>query len=434
MAKRSKSGRKGTRVRDAAGKRTELRVGNRAHAAAVDQGMQMMNAGDLEGARAKFRSVLDVDMEHPPALHGMGLLASRMGKVTIGIELIRRAIQADPEDAAFHNNLGTILEDQEEYEEALEHYKKTVKLAPRNPAGYNNVASVMARLDRNADALGYAREAVRLAPNEAGVLLNYATVLADVGAFPDAEPYFKKAIELAPEFPQAHFNYSLHLLNHGRWEDAWPHYDWRFRSPGLRSAPRYFPQPVWNGREFRDSKVIFWAEQGIGDEIWFSSMLPDAIALGGEVIVECAPRLVSLFQRSFPSVEIHPFRYLDAEQGRVPIDNHCPFGTLGRFMRRSWDAFPESGGWLIPDPKRLEACRARLAEIGPGPYIGLCWRRPRGRVPGPAIRHDRAAQACSRHPGRHLRQPSVRCPAGGTGDRRAHGDTDRPFRRSRSQG
>ena len=380
MAKRSKPGRKGARIRDAAGLRTEMRIGNWAHAAAVDQGMHLLNAYDYEAANQKFRSVLNANVEHPAALHGMGLLATRTRRTTVGVELMRRAIQGDPEDAAFQNNLGTILEDQEAYEEALELYKKTVKLAPRNPAGYNNVASVMARLDRNSDALEYAREAVRLAPNEPGVLVNYATIPADVGAFLDAEPYFQKAIGLSPDFPQAHFNYSLHLLNHGRWDEAWRHYDWRFQAPGLRSAPRFFPQPVWNGRDFKGSKIIFWAEQGIGDEIWFSSMLPDAIALGGDVIIECTDRLVSLFERSFLSAEIHPFRYLDAEQGgfqstRIArsglLDGSCD-GTRTPFRKQAVGLFRTQSAWKLTG----RGWRRQGRVLMSGSVGGVGWRAP----------------------------------------------------------
>jgi len=47
-----------------------------------------------------------------------------------------------------------------------------------------------------------------------------------------------------------------------------------------------------------------WGEQGVGDEVGFASMLPDLIKRGARVVLECAPRLAPLFQRSFKGAEV----------------------------------------------------------------------------------------------------------------------------------
>jgi ADP-heptose:LPS heptosyltransferase len=103
-------------------------------------------------------------------------------------------------------------------------------------------------------------------------------------------------------------------------------------------------------------------------------MIPEAIARGGEVVVECAPRLVSLFQRSFPQTRVVPAHYWPAEEGIEPFDIACPFGTLGRLFRGNKDSFPDHSGYLVPDPELVDMFRKRLSEAGPGPYVGLCWR------------------------------------------------------------
>ena len=44
--------------------------------------------------------------------------------------------------------------------------------------------------------------------------------------------------------------------------------------------------------------------QGVGDELMFAGLIPDLQAAGPRCLLECDRRLVSLFRRSFPQVEI----------------------------------------------------------------------------------------------------------------------------------
>lgn len=52
--------------------------------------------GDLDHAEDAFRRVLSLDPENPRALHGLGLLLARAGRVAVGRELVGRALDLDP--------------------------------------------------------------------------------------------------------------------------------------------------------------------------------------------------------------------------------------------------------------------------------------------------------------------------------------------------
>ncbi len=56
------------------------------------------------------------------------------------------------------------------------------------------------------------------------------------------------------------------------------------------------------------------------------------------------------------------------------IDFHVTAGSVPRQFRRSADAFPRHNGYLRPDPGRVQYWRQRLAELGPGPKVGISWR------------------------------------------------------------
>ena len=65
----------------------------------------------------------------------------------------------------------------------------------------------------------------------------------------------------------------------------------------------------WTGGSLKNKRLLVTAEQGVGDELMFASMIPDlarrAAEEGGSIVLECDPRLVPLFARSFPGVSVH---------------------------------------------------------------------------------------------------------------------------------
>jgi Flp pilus assembly protein TadD len=332
------------------------------------------DTGDSDTANKLFRAVLEGDIDHPGALNGMGVLARDMERFDVGIELLRRAIKREKRNAQFHNNLGTILERAERFDEALSEYKRAAKLSPKNPLVQNNIGSVLAKMNRRAEAMIAFRKAIEYGATHPETLVNYATIVSDFGDYAAAEPFFRRAFEQAPDHPSSHFNWGAHMLRQGLWEEAWQHYEWRFRASGSGIVPRHFPQPLWNGSLLGDARLILWGEQGIGDEIRFAGMFPDALDQGGQVTIECEPRLVTLFQRSFPSARIVAALYGPAEDGQEAFEVMCPAGTLGRLFRPTTDAFPDTKGYLSADPERVKDFSERLRAAGPGPYVGVCWR------------------------------------------------------------
>jgi hypothetical protein len=94
-------------------------------------------------------------------------------------------------------------------------------------------------------------------------------------------------------------------------------------------------------------------------------------------VLECDPRLETLFRRSFDSVRVHGA----SRDGRrewllqyPDVKAQIPIGSLPRHLRNSAEDFPKRSGYLQADPKRIAQWKKRLRELPGTLRVGLAWR------------------------------------------------------------
>ena len=110
-----------------------------------------------------------------------------------------------------------------------------------------------------------------------------------------------------------------------------------------------------------------WEEQGIGESLLFAGLIPELIQQGAEVCLECDPRLVPLFARSFPKITCSPA----ADVGEQ--DYHVPLADLGRWLRPDAGSFAPAQAYLVADPDQIAAFRSRYLDNGSNLLVGLAW-------------------------------------------------------------
>jgi hypothetical protein len=109
----------------------------------------------------------------------------------------------------------------------------------------------------------------------------------------------------------------------------------------------------------------------------FASCLSGVVEATGHCIIECEPRLLNLFRRSFPAATVFastPDRSLPQEVAAREVDAVIPAGSIPRLQRKSVADFPGHRGYLRADPQRVDRWRERLAQLGPGLKVGISWR------------------------------------------------------------
>jgi len=250
--------------------------------------------------------------------------------------LMKLASILQPNDSLVWNNLGLCYQEGADLEEGEACFIKALHRNPKDAFALNNLAQLYVNTAK---------------PQKA---IHCAT----------------RAIELDPSMPDARYNLGLAHLQMGNWKEGWEGYEYNLGAHRKRKERIYGHIPRWTG--VRDTTLIAYGEQGLGDEISFASCLPDLIR-ENKVIVECDSRLEGLFRRSF-ACPVYGTRFdagIDWPM-KYEIEASVAFGSLPRFYRNTDSDFPGTP-YLKADPERRIQWRALLDSLGAKPKVGISW-------------------------------------------------------------
>ena len=344
-------------------------------AAHVAFARELRASGNVEQARVHYKSALRVDPDAPQALFELGVLEAGERRYKVALTHFSRLADKHPGNVDAHNSLGNVYRLLGDWRNALRCYERALLLQPGCGPVLANLGTCLKDAGRLDEALAALDEAMVTASDSPEIPLNRATVLLDLGRTREAEDQLRLLLAAYPDLAEAHTSLSQILLQNGRFAEGWDEYEWRYRcADSKRQIP--YPYPWWNGEEGA-GRLLVRAEQGLGDQIMFASCLPDVMSKAATCMLECDERLVSLFRRSFPALDVHakvksnPARWEKA--GCVPARQVLLSG-LPRWFRRSRENFARHGGYLSIDEAAGRYWADRLQALGAGRKIGISWR------------------------------------------------------------
>jgi tetratricopeptide (TPR) repeat protein len=352
-------------------------------AALYDQGLMLSRAGRHLEAIERFESALAAEPDSPKILFALGSTAQALGMPAPAELFYRRVLAAEPGRIEALVNLANLLRTTGQFDDAIALLKPALAQNPQSPELALTLGSAFRESGDETNAVRHYRAALALRPDYAPALVNLADLLCDSGERSEARTLYDRTLRTDPGNAQARLNRAiLHFLN-GDLKDAWRDYDARLAIPGkVPACAQNFT--AWTGEPLKRTRLLVRAEQGVGDQLLFASLIPDladrAKKEGGSILLECEPRLVPLFARSFPDVTVKPAQ-LRTLNGIVTADYGwlkqagganaaIPMGSLPRYLRPKPESFPQPHRFLVPDAEEAAHWKSRFGDRA----IGLCWR------------------------------------------------------------
>ncbi len=129
--------------------------------------------------------------------------------------------------------------------------------------------------------------------------------------------------------------------------------------------------PEWDGSDLGTRTLLVQSRtKHVGAEIRYSRLVAAAARRARRCIVLVEPRLVPLFRRSFPQVDVLTSGLDNAEAyGRADVV--ASYETLIELIGVNGDGTIVELPPLIPDPKRVALFRSQYRRHSP--IIGICW-------------------------------------------------------------
>jgi tetratricopeptide (TPR) repeat protein len=348
-------------------------------------------AGDLVQAFTAYEAAVRLSADEATVAFDLGRLAHRLGYLEIAEKLLTRYLSRHPGNVEATNNLACALRDQNRYDEAIEILRDVIGIHPTEPILWNSLGTVLSERGDAAQSLPFYDEALRLDPDFYKARYNRANVRMGLGqpllAIADIDEALT-GVTAPTEVATMKMAKALTQMAVGQLDQAFDTYEVRLDT-ALADAVTFAPGGErWApGNTLAGRTLLVYGEQGLGDEILFANPLGDVVeALGpdGTLILAVEHRLVSLFQRSYPSATVvrhrsvrhlgRLYRAADLPDPVPPIDLWTPMASLFRQFRTRAEAFPATRGFLTPDPDRVAHWRDVLAGAGPGLNVGVLWK------------------------------------------------------------
>jgi len=351
----------------------ERLAGNHSDAADVqfELGAAYAALGELESAFDCLEVTLAHDPRHVEALLLVARLAQAAGQLDRAARSLEQAVELRPESADVLTGLARVRYAQGRYGDARAIASRAIALNATLPDAYS-VAGLGAIAEEDYEAGAAALErCIPLAPGMVTLHLNLANAYLYLGRFEESRERLAWVIAREPNNFVARWDYAHLQLGARDFEQGWTNYEYRLQAHQF--SPMTAHRPGWRGEPLTGKTLLVLGEQGLGDHIMFASCLPEVIERAERCIVICEPRLVALFQRSFPAAVVRSAESV-TEDELATVDYEVQGGSLPGHFRRSAASFPRHGGYLRADPERVRFWRARLDEFGPGRKIGISWR------------------------------------------------------------
>ncbi len=339
-------------------------------------GLALAESGEYRAAIDAYSIALRLSPTHALAWYNTGLSWRKLGNVDNAIDALLQDTALRPR-ADGCRLLSRLYKERKELTLARDYAYRCVELEGAKPADLDYLVALESRIlaesmfISDAQALEIetlAVHAAQLTPDNAETLTNLGMVYSQLGDFAGGIPPLQRAHALDSSNENCLKLLAVMLMTMGDIEGGWR---LRMSRERVSNTPDIATIPRWQGRIRPGLRLVVLREQGVGDEILYAHMLTDLLDAGVYVTFPCDPRLVPLFRRSEPRLNV------SAGLTQEEFNDHDAFVGLGElhvWLRPTLAELPPPKQLFQPDLETRNRFRSQWEQLYPGRrYIGLSW-------------------------------------------------------------
>jgi len=154
------------------------------------------------------------------AHYNLGIVLSEQGEADQAIDHYRRAVALRPDYAEAHYNLGRLLVEHGQLNDAIAHYERAAAINPTDAEAQNNLGVTLFGIGRADDAIAHYQKALETRPDYAEASCNLANALVAKDDLDGAIARYRACLAAIPDQEEAQYNLASALLRTGRTDEA----------------------------------------------------------------------------------------------------------------------------------------------------------------------------------------------------------------------
>lgn len=164
----------------------------------ITNGWELFWQGDKNTAIDLFTEAINIHPGLAEAYYYRGYALHSNKKYKASLEDLQTAVRIESDNETYHNKIGEILFDLNNFEQSLVHYRKATQLESTNPWFFDRCGNVLYAMKRYDEALLNNTQAINLQPKNAWYHHSRSKTYFAMKQFDEALADINKAIELDP--------------------------------------------------------------------------------------------------------------------------------------------------------------------------------------------------------------------------------------------
>lgn len=279
----------------------------------------------------------------------LGQLLKKQNLFDEAITVYRKGLVNISKKESININISELYYLKKDYELSISYAKEALKENINNYFANINIANCLMDQGKIKESIAELKKAQSIEPSSPMIYSNLGLCYRILGENKKSEENYKKAIQLNPNLHDAYFNLSHIQLSQNNFKEGWANYEHRWGTQKKFTQKLEFNIPQWNER-LGFGRIVIWGEQGIGEQILFSSILPEIKNKFEKITIYISDKLVELFKKNFQDIEIYP---ITTKINEEQFDYHLPICSLGKTFRKNLSDFPFSNQEKINNNKTI---------------------------------------------------------------------------------
>jgi len=270
------------------------------HEAWSNKGVALHALGRYEDAIAQYDQSLKLKPDYHEAWTNTGIALNELKRYEEAIAQYDQALSLKPDYHEAWFNKGVALNGLQRYEDAIAQYDQSLKLKPDYHEAWSNKGATLQALKRYDEAIASFDKALNLKSDYHEAWFNKGTTLSEIKHYEEALDCYEKAVQLKPDYQEVWVNKSMLSLFLKKYHAGWTNYDWRLKAKDSKFKKAIESLELWNGSDC--NHLLIFSEQGVGDIIFYTSILENVKNRARNITVSLDARLLPILSRSFPGI------------------------------------------------------------------------------------------------------------------------------------